>query len=62
MFNTLNISFYSFCHYKTTRSVFLPTAADPSRSFRMTLNALLIMTPYNPPSFSTFSCQLTAHS
>ena len=48
MFNTLNISFYSFCHYKTTRSVFLPTAADPSRSFRMTLNALLIMTPFPP--------------
>ena len=62
MFNTLDISFYSFCHYKTTRSVFLPTAADPSLAFRMTLNALLIMTPCRPLSFSTFSCQLTAHS
>ena len=38
MFNTLDISFYSFCHYKTTRSVFLPTAADPSLAFRMTIN------------------------
>ena len=38
MFNTLNISFYSFCHYKTTRSVFLTTAADPLLIFRMTPN------------------------
>ena len=30
MFNTLNISFYSFCHYKTTRSVFLTTGIDSS--------------------------------
>ena len=44
MFNTLNISFYSFCHYKTTRSVFLPTGIDSSHLLRMTINISLIMT------------------
>ena len=54
MFNTLNISFYSFCHYKTTRSVFLPTVIDFSLAFRMT--------SCRSVSFSTFSCQLPADS
>ena len=40
----------------------LITVTDPSHSFRMTINISLIMTSCRPPSFSTFSWQLTAHS
>ena len=47
MFNTLDISFYSFCHYKTTRSVFLTTGIDSSLP--------LWITSYRSVSFSTFS-------
>ena len=58
MFNTLDIR-HQLLFFQSTKgapaSISPTTAADPSRSFRMTLNALLIMTPYNPPSFSTFS-------
>ena len=32
-------------------TVFLTTVIDPSRSFRMTTDAFLIMTPYRPLSF-----------
>ena len=32
-------------------TVFLTTVIDPSRSFRMTTDAFLIMTPYRPRSF-----------
>ena len=36
-------------------TVSLTMVIDPSRSFRMTINISLIMTPCRPVSFSTFS-------
>ena len=58
MFNTLDIR-HQLLFFQPTKgapaSISPTTAADPSHSFRMTINISLIMTSCRPPSFSTFS-------